>query len=271
MPRLFIFMALLLSYAGLFLQQERQAQSIPPHLPFPMPVVAEKALLGYLRQLGGEMHFIQTAIYIGSYVAHEQNVFDVNSVASNLDAAAELNPPFLDTYYYSQSMVASQGDESARRTNEILKKGIAALPEDWVIPFFMGFNHFHHLNEPVEAASAIQLSSKLPGAPSWLGHLASVLSAKGGDIYTGLVWLRAMREGENDELVRKGYDEDIADFEMALRVQKAVAAFNNRYGRAPAALDELAPEFLSSLPDFKGNFILKWEPPVLRMVRPEVK
>lgn len=271
MRRRLVFLTLLLAYGCLFWQQERISQSAASQLPFPMPAVVEKAFLGYLRHLGGELHFIQSAVYVGGFATKEKHVFSPDRVAAHLESAAELNPTFVDTYFYCQSIVATEGDEHTRRANSILKKGITALPNNWMLPFFMGFNHFHYLNDPGEAADLMLTASKAPGAPPWLGHLASVLAAKGGDIRTGLIWLSAMHDSEKDENVRRSYEDDIADFKMALRVQKAVSAFGTKYGRVPFNLDELVPEFLIGLPEFKGNFILSWEPPVLRMVRPHVK
>lgn len=271
MLRRMVLLVLLLVYGLFFLQQERFSHSTPIRLALPMPVSAEKAVLGYLRQLGGEMYFIKTAVYIGGLSARGLGPTGIDLLYANLDSASELNPPFIDTYFYCESFVASQGQEHARQANAILQKGMAALPEDWVLPFFLGFNQFYYLNAPDEAAVSLQAAYKKSKAPAWIGHLATIMAAKGGNIYTGLMWLRAMYEGEEDEAVRRSYESDITDYEKALVVQKALYAFKSRYGREPEILDDLVPEFLSSLPNFKGNFVLNWEPPVLRMERPRVK
>jgi len=267
MLRKLVFLSLLLAYSWIFFMQEYFAQLSKPQLAFPLPAMAEKSLLGYLRQLGGEMHFIQSAVYAGSLAFGECHMFGADRVAANLDSAAELNPPFIDTYFYCESFIATQGPEYARQANSILRKGVAALPEKWELPFFLGFNHFYYLHEYSEAANALKMASKAPGAPSWLGHLASVLAAKSGNIYAGLIWLKAMHAGEKDEAVKRSYENDIADFETALEVQKSIFSFRKTYGHAPFTLDELIPEFLRGIPVFKGNYRLKWDPPVLSMER----
>jgi hypothetical protein len=261
-------LSLVVVYALLFSQHERFSHWAQPQLSFPLPASVEKAVLGYIRQLGGEFHFIKSSLYVGALSARRQDLSGADNLAANLDSAAELNPPFVDTYFYCESFLAPQGQVHVRQANAILKKGIAARPQSWLLPFFLGFNHINYLGEPREAADALKAASERPTAPSWLGHLASVLAAKGGDINTGLMWLRAMHANEKNEAVRRGYADDIADYEKALEVQKAVRAFSSRYGREPRALNALVPEFLSGLPVFKGNLILKWEPPVLRLERP---
>ena len=258
-------------YCFLFFHQERISTSARPQLAFPIPIAIEKAISGYLRQLSGVFHFIKVGVFIGALSAQGEGPSNIDAVAANLDSAADLNPPFVDTYYYSQSFVASTGPAHVQRANEILNKGMLALPENWMVPFFMGFNQFYYLDAPGEAAETLRAASLRPKAPSWLGHLASVLAAKGGNISTGLNWLIAMRETEKDDLVRRGYEEDIADYKMALEVQQAIAAYREKYSRDPNLLDELIPEFLDGLPEFKGNFVLNWEPPVLRMERPSRK
>ena len=43
------------------------------------------------------------------------------------------------------------------------------------------------MNEPLKGAEAFAEAAKLPEAPPMFGHLAALLSAKGGDIAAGLI------------------------------------------------------------------------------------
>ncbi len=259
---------LLLMYGFCFFQQEQFAKKTQYNLAFPLPSAVQKAVLGYLSQLGGEMHFIRTAVFLGGTDSNNLSATHANSLSKNFEVMSNLHPPFIDTYFLCQATLPYFGVEKAAETNLILKKGTAALPDNWTLSFFMGFNYFYFLEDNAQAADVLMHTSKLPNAPNWLGHLASILKASGGDIYAGLIWLRAMRSAEEDEASIARYDNDIAMFEQALSVEKAISAFRKKYSREPSDLSLLVPEFLTELPDFGDNFVLVWKPPILNLKRP---
>jgi hypothetical protein len=271
MLRSLLFVCLALIYGTLFMHHEQAKQQAEPQLALPLPTPALKTILGYLRQLGGEMHFIKTSVFLGELDPSKPMDKYAVSLASNFEAMAELHPYFRDTYFLAESGLAHIGPEYARQANAILDKGIKAYPDDWFLPFFKGFNHFYYLKENRQAADDLLAASKLPDGPPWLAHLASMLAAEGGDIYAGLVWLKSMLKAEQDETMQERYKEDIAVFEKALAVQNAIFAYRQRYGRVPSILNELVPEFLPGLPDLGKDFLLVWEPPVLQVKRPHMK
>lgn len=260
-------LGLLLAYGVLFYQQERMIHLKNPQLSFPLPTVVQKAVLGYLRQLSAEMHFVKTSVFLGNRNTDATEETNAKSLERNFHVMAELHPLFADTYFLGQSALAYQGEEHTRGINKVLEKGIAAMPEEWILPFFKGFNHFFYLKENRQAADELLAASKLPGAASWLGRLASKLAAEEGDIINGLIWLKAILQTEKDEQMRDRYEKDIAIFEKAYAVQSAIHQFRKKYGNTPEALEELIPEFQSALPDLGNLYYLEWEPPVLRLKR----
>ena len=77
-----------------------------------------------------------------------------------------------------------------------------------------------------------------------------------------------MLKAEEDEGMRERYKKDIAEFEKAYTVQKAINEFRSKHGHMPEVLDDLIPEFLSALPDLSSDvYYLEWEPPALRLKR----
>lgn len=271
MMRRLVFILIVIVYGLLFFQQEKHAQETPATLTFPIPGNIQKTVLGYLRQLGGEIHFIKTAVFLGGHFTNTPDQTYANSLARNFEVMADLHPHFTDTYFYCQSNLAHIGPNWAREVNQILSTGMAANPDNWILPYFKGFNHNHYLMEPGKAAEALKTASQIEGAPDWIAHLAAIRSGQGGDILAGLIWLKTILKTENNPEVQKRYMQDIAFFEQALAVQKAIIAFRDRYGAAPPALNKLIPEFIPGLPQFNGNFVLQWEPPVLRLTRPPRK
>ena len=265
--RFFIFVFFLVSYGILFSLQETHFSKNSQQLSHPLPPAIQKAALGYLRQLGGEMHFIKASVFYGGVEPGRDPLEYAEPLARHLTAAATLHPYFVDTYFFCQATLPYINNEYAVYANDILSQGMAALPDNFVLPFFIGFNHFYLLKDPLQATFFLKQASQYPGVPSWLGHLASTLAAEGGDIYGGLIWLRAMLAAEEDEAVRERYQQSIAMFERAVTVQQAIDAYKNLHSQYPATLDDLVPEVLAVLPEFDSPFHLSWEPPTLRLIR----
>lgn len=271
MLRKTLFIGLVILYGFLFFLQEKLVQQVPPALALPLPSAVQKTVLGYLRQLGGEMHFIKTAVFIGGHFTNKPDDTYTNGLSRNFKVMVDLHPEFIDSFYLCQSTFAFIGPEPAREANIILQKGLDADPTNWIFPFFQSFNYNHFLGEPRKAADALLIASKIDGAPAWLEHLASIRAAQGGDILSGLIWLKAMHKAELNEGTKARYGREIKDFEMALNVQKAIGAYQLKYGYHPAALEDLVPDFIPSLPVFHERFVLRWEPPILRLKRPDRK
>lgn len=265
--RLLILFFLFLCYGIFFSLQESRFPKSGQQLSHPLPPLIQKIAFGYLRQFGGEMQFIKASVFYGGVKPGRDPLEYAEPLANHFMAAATLHPHFVDTYYLCQSSLPYINEEYVAYANEVLGIGMEALPDDFVLPFFVGFNHFFHLKDLPNAARFLKISSEKPNGPSWLGHLASNLAAEGGDIYGGLIWLKAMLSAEEDELMRERYKHSIAMFERAVTVQQAIDSYKKQRGKYPAKLTDLVPDILPSLPDFDTPFQLIWNPPTLRLLR----
>ena len=116
MKRKLIIIAILFSYCIIFFHQEKDYDNKPPCLTFPMPAKIQKFALGYLRQIGSEMHFIKTSIFLGNHrtVINEKQA---NSLFQNFDVMSDLHPYFLDIYFLCQSYLPYLGEDKVRETN----------------------------------------------------------------------------------------------------------------------------------------------------------
>jgi hypothetical protein len=265
--RLPLFFLLLFCYGALFSLQETRFSESSQQLSHPLPPVIQKAALGYLRQLGGEMQFIKASVFYGGVKPGRDPLEYAEPLAQHFTAAATLHPQFIDTYFLCQSILPYINNDYARRANTVFAQGMAALPDNYVLPFFAGFNHFYHLDEPLEAARLFHLAAAKPNGPPILEHLANLLSAEGGNIYAALIGLRGMYASEKDEQVKMRYAEEIAAFEKAVTVLEAIRRHEKMTGAPPAALADLVPNYLSAIPDIGPVFMLEWQSPHLQVVR----
>ena len=265
---LFLLPILILCYGLLFVAQDnrvgnRQA-NISPSLPTDVLNVLGHS---YMNQIIAESLFIKTAVYLGGL--HQQmDEANLDIMGRHFLAISQLHPKFLDTYYRSESVLAHRGDQFVHTANAILKSGRGALPNEVAIPFFEGFNYFHYLNEPAKAGEILRIASNIPNAPQWIGHLASMLMARGGNIRTGLIWLKGMLAATQDEDEKKRFSKDIIAFEKAMQVQQALDRYARKHGAYPQHLSDLLAVDLSVLPTWEeDDYQLEYQPPTLSLRR----
>lgn len=259
---------LLAGYVALFSLQEHtrttEAVVLRPTLPEPLA----RLIAGYyFRQVVAEGLYIKVAVFLGGRAVGTPPKSYAPILADHFDVMTALHPDLLDLYFLCESSLSWIDAKSAQRANTALARGIAARPDAWVIPFFAGFNDFRYLGEPKQAALLLRQASLTPGAPSWIGHLAIVLAAKGGDIRGATIWLRAMYKAEKDPELRKRYRADLKWFMQASEVLTAIDRYQQVYGKAPPNLAALVPDFVSTLPARRGDYELEYKPPQLRLHR----
>lgn len=264
-----ILTGLILFYGFIFTGQYQKAQNNTVSLDIALPVNFYKIATGYIKQLAAEMLFIRTSVFLGGVRPGTPPTSYADALGNNFEIMTKLYPRFTDPYYFCQGFLTPISPESAGRANTIFETGIAAHPNNFFFHMFRGTNFFLSMNEPLKGAQAFAEAAKLPNAPPLFGHLAALLSAKGGDITAGLISLKAMLAAEKDEVVRTRYQQEITIFEQALEVQKGLNAYSNKYGDTPNTLEQLVPEFLPQLPEIKDSFTLTYDPPTLRLQRPD--
>lgn len=265
--RLPFFFFLLFFYGNFFSLQEARFSEGSQQLSHPLPPAIQKIALGYLRQLGGEIQFIKASVFYGGVKPGRDPLEYAEPLARHFTAAATLHPHFIDTYFLCQATLAHINNDYARYANDVLELGMIAVPDNFVLPFFAGFNHFYYLNEPLQAARLFHLAAAKPNGPPMLEHLANILSAEGGNIYAALIGLRGMYASEKDEQIKMRYAEEITAFEKAVTVLNAIQRHEKMNGTPPTALNDLVPEYLPAIPDIGPVFTLEWKPPHLQVVR----
>jgi len=258
---------LIVAYCLLFVAQDKRggigSTNLSPALPVRMLDVLGHS---YLNQLIAESLFIKTAVYYGG-LNKRMDEGNLEMMGQHFTAMSQLHPKLLDIYYRSEAVLAHRGSTYTRMANRILENGRSALPEQVTLPFFEGFNYFQYLNSPIRAAEILRSASSLPRSPKWIGHLASMLMARGGNIRTGLIWLKGMLAVSQDEGEKERYRKDILEFEKAMHVQQALDRYAHRLGKYPDSLTVLLPVYLDVLPTWEHGYMLEYKPPKLFLRR----
>lgn len=233
-----------------------------------LPAKLQETIFGYCKQFAAETLFVKTSVFLGGLNTSDDEQKNRYALENNFDVITEVYPQFIDPYFYVQSFLAPLSKESTKAANSILQRAIEIYPDNFVFRFFYAFNFFEFLDDPLAASLAFHQASELSGAPPVFSHLAVVFSAGGGDIKTSLSMLETMEATETNDSVKKRYQEEIVCLQKARLIENAVEAYSFKYGTAPIKLSELIPEFMIEIPVIDNYFILSYDPPAVRLLRP---
>ena len=264
-----LFIFTLVAYGVAYSWLDANMQQRPETLRAAPPLKLLQAVTGLFRQLNSEMMFVQTSIFLGGLKPQaDESQYEVK-LAHNLRTMNSLYPEFKDPYYYTNAFLAPISKYGAQQADLIFKTGIEAKPNNFILRFFHGANIYYNLQQPTKAAKAFEKAAELENAPPVFSHLAAVFLAQDGNLRAGLIILQTMLSTEKDEYVRERYLEEIACFEKAITIQKAVNTFMQEHGTPPQDLDQLVPKYLKELPKIEKRFVLVYEPPTVSLKRPD--
>ena len=157
------------------------------------------------------------------------------------DVVTDLDPQFVHAYQYTGTVLGVFGglpEESVA----LLKKGIHHNPTIWQLSFFLGYDYFYELHDPVSAAKYFRDASLLPEAPDWLAGLAVRMAAEANDLEAAVEFLQRLYLQATDDQMKEGIAHRIreATAERDLRVlEQGVGTYHSRTGKLPKTLDEL--------------------------------
>jgi len=241
------------------LEQYRPEEIRAQELAFlPKGSVLRVAVLGY-RHVAADLIWLKAVQYFGE---QKQNMTGYRWAYHTTNVVTDLDPQFILAYYTGGTVLgvwAGLLDESVA----LLKKGIQHNPQDWHLPFLLGYDYFYELCDPTNGSQYLQLASALPGAPPYLAKLAARLAVEAGDPDAALEFLARFRQQVADERVREALARRIKEV-MTERIigslEKAIGHFKVHYGRLPETLDELvAAGIIDAVPmdPLGGQYILK--------------
>lgn len=168
---------------------------------------------------------------------------------SMLNTSSFLNPYNRDPYYFGQSFLTWEA-KMYDAANILLERGMQYRDKEWPFPFFIAYNYFYFLNDPMRGAEYMKVAIDRPGSSKViLTALAAQLYYRSGRTEVGLLLLKDAVVHETNERVKKIYKKRIKAMEGVLTIEKAVEKYKKRYSKNPAGIDALIGSgFLKSQP-----------------------
>lgn len=215
--------------------------------------------------LASDFTFLQAMVFMGSTFERTERPRvkerEWKWLHDALNASTDLDPYFLDPYYFGEANLAWEGN-MIKETNALLEKGRRHRDWDWMLPFFIGFNHFYFLQENDKASEYLMEASKRPDASPMLSSLASRLAYKGNRTENAIIFLRQILKDTTDGRLKKEYETRLTTLEKILFLEKAVTVYKERFAKAPSKLDDLlAARAIRTVPEdpYGGRFYIDTE------------
>lgn len=175
-----------------------------------------------------------------------------------VDVVTSLDPKFEFSYQIAGIALATLGKQYDL-SNQILLKGIKNTPDDWRLPFYLGFNYYFYLNDYKNAAKYISLSATLPGHSAYLPGFAARLYVQANDPDLALEFLKQIYDDSKDENTKEQIENRIKEviIERDIRhLNKAIEVYQNRFGNIQTLTDLVRAKMIQRVPaePFGGSY-----------------
>lgn len=163
--------------------------------------------------------------------------------------AARLNPAHEDNYYISQAILPWNNEVAADVF--VQQAAMDTRPWDPLPPFFLGFDQYYFLRDPVVGARSVQLAAERspPGNREYLTATAARWYEKGDDPRVAIGMIEAMAKNTRDKELQRHLEARVERMQGLAQLRDVANAFALHNGRPPKTLEELVgPGLLATLP-----------------------
>ena len=213
------------------------------------------AMLGY-HHLGADVLWLRLLQVLGK---KNSTADEYAWIYHALDIVTTLDPQYAYAYYVGGVALTNLA-ERVDLSNRLLEKGHRENPNEWNLPFLLGYNHYFVLGDPAKGAEYIDRAARIPGGPAFLPGLSTRMYAEAGNPDVALAFLDALWKETSDphmraELANRAKEVTI---ERDIRnIEAAVEQYRKKQGRPPAGLQDLTKQgYLTHLPQepFGGSY-----------------
>ena len=127
--------------------------------------------------------------------------------------ATSLDPKLVVAYRFGAVFLSEPRPVGAGQTErgvELIRRGIAANPDEWRLGTDLGFLYYWRLKDYPEAAAAYLQTSQNPEAPAWMKLMAARISERGNSIETSRAIWYEIYDSSTDSSIRDMATEAIA-------------------------------------------------------------
>ena len=232
-----------LAFVQAHIDAEARAEAVQQdELVFRSGPLLKKLSLGY-DPLLADIYWTRAVQYYGARVGTRNATFEL--MAPLLDITTALDPRLVVVYRFGAIFLSEPGPVGAGRTDlavDLVKRGIAANPDQWLLYHDLGFLYYWRLKDYPEAAATYLAGSKVKGAPPFMKIMAARIAEKGGSIETSRLIFSELYESTKDANVRKEALKQLWSLkaqEDEIHLDDLIEQCRKRLGRNPPSMKDL--------------------------------
>jgi tetratricopeptide (TPR) repeat protein len=205
------------------------------------PAVARALALGF-DAFAADLYWVGALHYAGE--PKNQRVCYAQ-LANYIDLVNALAPDFESAYRFGGLSLPCPSAEGWRNIPEavtVLRRGVERFPNNWFFRLLLAYDLSAYQKRYPEAGSILIEAAKIPGAPPYLGRLATRMFSQVDDFETAAQIARQLYESTADPKEREALLHRIRLLDVARELailQQAVTEFRAHTGRLPSEIEEL--------------------------------
>ena len=198
--------------------------------------------------------------YFGSLMEQAPNRIntppDFPAMQKMIEAATQLDPYNMDSYYFGEAMVWYTGQVTT--TNRMLEYGMRYRDWDFYLPYFAGFNYAFFLKDYANAAKYYQRVGELTGTDLPM-TLAGRYLYESGRTDMAISYLALIVKNASNEAVKKALQTRLDAFLAVRTIERAADRFKSSLRHRPRSVEELIQKrYLADIPvdPYGGKFYI---------------
>jgi len=199
-----------------------------------------KIFSGEFKGLVADFLVINLSSYYGGIILEKNEAIEkeFDYMYKVLKTAITLDPYYFDSYYFAQTIIAWDA-KMPEKAIELLKVGMEKRKNDWLIPYWIGFNYYYFLNNRKMAAHYFKESAKRPGASDLIASMTAITAYEGGETEMAILFLEDTIKRTEDEHKRDKFLIRLDALKKILYLENAVKMYEKRFNKKPENLQEL--------------------------------
>ena len=201
----------------------------------------KKLSLGY-DSLLADIYWTRVVQYYGAKLPTSDRNFSL--LAPLLEVATTLDPHLIPAYHFGAFFLSEKQGGAGRPdlAVDLVKKGVAANPDSWLLASDLGFLYYMRLYDYPKAAEAYYETSKIPGAPQMFKILAARIASKGGALETSrMIWTQVYQTTTDEQVKKKALEElkGIKAQADEMAISQLAQEYQKRFGHYPQSMRDL--------------------------------
>jgi tetratricopeptide (TPR) repeat protein len=176
--------------------------------------------------------------HAGNFDLHDLSSLDLRLLPSLLRMATNLDPQFLEPYYYGALILPDLNPDEAI---SLLNYGIAANPDKWRLHQHLGYIYWQR-GDYQQASDVYAAGAKIADAPPWMLAMSARMKAEGGARQAAREMYAHLSEASDDPTVREMVEKQLMrldSVEDRENIRRILADYKVRTGRCVTSWREI--------------------------------